>query len=269
MVDQPLDKPSHSDDPLTEPQPTHIPVVDSVIAKPSSGLAIAALVTGVTAFLVGWIPFVGLILGITAVVLGIVALNKMPRKGMSIAGIVTGGLAVLFNLIIIFAFLAGLALFGGVAQQAGRDYSNYTAEQQAKLAAKKDFAKGDTAAFDNFEVKVNSLQRGYLPAEPAAAASAGKELVVVNLTVKNVSQGDASIAPYELKLNADSIILVPNYLVVAPSFSGGGLPKGAEFTGNLVYEVTKGANNLKLQYLVPYYDSPSAKVKTLTYSLQM
>jgi uncharacterized membrane protein len=276
MVDQPLDQPTPDDTPPIAHPPTHIPVVAASTTfygqmepKPTNGLAIAALVTGVVAFVVGWIPFVGLIVGLTAIGLGIAGLNKSSAKGMSIAGLVTGGLAVLFNLIMIFLFLASVAFYSGLSVPSNQSQNYNSAVQQAKLSAKKDFAAGETAVFDNFEVKVNSVQRAYVPTNPADRAPSGKELVVVNLTVKNVSPSDASIAPYELKLDADGVINRANYLVVAPPFNGGSLPSGASYNGNIVYEVNQGATKLALQYQSSYYDAATAAVKSLNYSLQL
>ena len=60
-----------------------------------SGLAVAALVCGVLALLSSWTVIGGILLGIVAVVLGIVALSRVRKglaagRGMAIAGIVTG-----------------------------------------------------------------------------------------------------------------------------------------------------------------------------------
>lgn len=66
-------------------------------------LSIASMVLGIVAivlcFCVPWLP---LILGIVAVVLGGIALaKKMPGKGMAIAGLVTGLIAVAIYVIVI------------------------------------------------------------------------------------------------------------------------------------------------------------------------
>jgi hypothetical protein len=71
------------------------------IRSPGSGLAITALVLGIVG-LPGLFP-----LAITALVLGIIALNKGQSKGLSIAGIVLGGLG---TLILPFAIIAAIAI---------------------------------------------------------------------------------------------------------------------------------------------------------------
>ncbi len=68
--------------------------------RPSSGLAIAALVLGIIAVLGFWIPGVGIGLGLIALIFGIVAWVKAGKGsagglGMAITGTILGGLALL------------------------------------------------------------------------------------------------------------------------------------------------------------------------------
>jgi hypothetical protein len=74
---------------------------------PRNGLGTAALVCGIIGLLLA-IVVIGGILGIVAVVLGIVALGRVRRgeannRGVAIAGIVTGALAVVLAGVIIAA----------------------------------------------------------------------------------------------------------------------------------------------------------------------
>jgi uncharacterized membrane protein len=76
-------------------------------AAPRNGLGTAALVLGIIGFLLAVIVLGGL-LGIVAVVLGFVALGRVRRgeannRGVAIAGIVTGALAVLLAGVIVAA----------------------------------------------------------------------------------------------------------------------------------------------------------------------
>ncbi len=79
----------------------------------SNGVGIAALVVGIVALLISWIPFLGLLLAIVALVLGIIGIRKASRgqatnKGMAITGVVTGGLALLIGA---FFTIGTIALF--------------------------------------------------------------------------------------------------------------------------------------------------------------
>ncbi len=270
------DATKQSDEPQTESKPVSNPAPNPTTkaVQPTNGLAVAAMVVGIIAFVLAWVPFVGFVGGIAAIVLGIIALKKTNGKGMSIAGIVTGAISILCGLVIAFMFFAGLALLGGatiegskVATEINKAAANYSKEQQAMVDAKKDFSKGQTAIFGNFEVKANSVQRNYVPDNEYSAAGEGKELVVVNVTVKNTDTKSNQISSYDLSLNADGVANTSNYLVVAPEFTGGSLSAGATASGNIVYEITKGASSLKLQHEESIYDLKSSELKTLTYTL--
>ena len=64
------------------------------------GLALAALLVGIGAFLSGLIPVFGALVGITAVVFGILALRKHQSRGMAVTGIVLGSVAAMVSVII-------------------------------------------------------------------------------------------------------------------------------------------------------------------------
>lgn len=71
------------------------------------GLAIASLVLGILGLVTSFFLFGG-VLGLIAVILGIVALSKIKKgeadgKGMAIGGLVTGAIAILIALVIAIA----------------------------------------------------------------------------------------------------------------------------------------------------------------------
>jgi len=75
--------------------------------RTSQGLAIAALVLGLIAFLTGWIPAWGLLIGGLAVVLGGIAVAKRQSKGMAITGIVTGAIGAVSSLLWLLVLISG------------------------------------------------------------------------------------------------------------------------------------------------------------------
>lgn len=94
-------------------------------APPRNGLGLAALIVGIVSLLVALIPLVGILGGlggVVAIILGVLALVRVRRgvatnRGVSITGVVLGGLAVLAAvawLVVIFAF-AGSNTFQGIA----------------------------------------------------------------------------------------------------------------------------------------------------------
>jgi hypothetical protein len=56
------------------------------------------LLVGIGAFLTGLVPVLGLLVGIAAIVLGILALRKLQSRGMAITGIALGGVAIVASL---------------------------------------------------------------------------------------------------------------------------------------------------------------------------
>ncbi|HEX5118678.1 MAG TPA: DUF4190 domain-containing protein [Pseudonocardiaceae bacterium] len=67
-------------------------------------MAIGGMVTGIVGIVFGWVPVIGFILGAVAVILSGVGINNANKKhasgrGMAIAGLVCGILAVLFGLL--------------------------------------------------------------------------------------------------------------------------------------------------------------------------
>ncbi|MGO1543571.1 MAG: DUF2510 domain-containing protein [Gulosibacter sp.] len=70
----------------------------------SNGLAIAALIVGIIAFLLGLVPLLGLLVAVAAIALGIVALVKHQSKPMAIIGVVLGGIALISNLMFMASF---------------------------------------------------------------------------------------------------------------------------------------------------------------------
>lgn len=233
---------------------------------PTNGLAIAALVVGIVAVISGWAPFWGLIVGAAAVVLGIIALKKKTGKGMAIAGIITGAIAAIWSLVVTILFvivLVGGAAAVGTVQQAAEQA---TAENQALIDSKKDFAKGETANFaDKFEVKVTDTEQGYNPGEYYVAED-GNQYVRVNVSVKNISDEPQYLSPYTFAILDNGVAKDASYVPVESELPTGDLAVGATTTGNVVYEVKSGATGLKLVYTVTVYDA-SYTSKDLTYTL--
>lgn len=84
-------------------------------------MAIIALVAGILSVLCPCVPIVGSTLGfllsVAAIVLGIIELNKIKKgessekgKGMSIAGIILGGVGIVFGIVLL---VVGLSLLTG------------------------------------------------------------------------------------------------------------------------------------------------------------
>lgn len=68
----------------------------------TNALALTALIVGIVGLFLCWIPFLGLLVGLVAVVLGFLGMRKSAEvggKGLAIGGIVAGGIVFLIGLI--------------------------------------------------------------------------------------------------------------------------------------------------------------------------
>ncbi|PVZ12965.1 DUF4190 domain-containing protein [Actinomycetospora cinnamomea] len=100
-------------------------------ARPRNGMGTAALIFGILALLTcWWLPIVGGILGIVAIVLGVIGRGRAKRmeatnQGMATTGLVLGILSLIVNIVLSVAlFLFGLAfinLGGGQSIQQFQD----------------------------------------------------------------------------------------------------------------------------------------------------
>lgn len=74
--------------------------------RPRNGLAIASLVLGIAGVVTCWLTFPGIILGILAVIFGGVGLararnDRVSNKGMAIAGLTTGVIAIIVGAVLL------------------------------------------------------------------------------------------------------------------------------------------------------------------------
>jgi hypothetical protein len=107
---------------MTTPDPLHVappnpqqPLPPSAPLAPSprsAGLAITALIIGIVAFVSGWVPVWGLIVGGAGVALGAIALAKKQSVGMAITGLILGGLAFLTSLVTTIIMIVGIGAAG-------------------------------------------------------------------------------------------------------------------------------------------------------------
>ncbi len=70
--------------------------------KPRTGMAITSLVLGIIAFLLAWFPigsYLAVLLALLSVIFGIIAIRRPAGKGMAVAGLILGGLALVISII--------------------------------------------------------------------------------------------------------------------------------------------------------------------------
>ena len=89
-------------------QPAGYPYAAPIVKK-APGMALAAMILGIVGVVTGFFVF-GALLGIAAIILGAPSLKKVKEagagKGFAITGIVTGAVAVLFSLCMLFVYIS-------------------------------------------------------------------------------------------------------------------------------------------------------------------
>ena len=108
--------------PMNSPvwQPPPPPPYQPTGTRPAQGLALASMITAIIGLVFGFWCF-GPLPGIAAVVLGLVALSQIKKtpdkvggKPFAVAGIIIGGITIVFYLLVFLWFLLGIGLGGHV-----------------------------------------------------------------------------------------------------------------------------------------------------------
>ncbi|WP_231556435.1 Ltp family lipoprotein [Cryobacterium sp. MLB-32] len=100
--------------------------------KKPTGLALAALIVGIAAFILGWIPVLGALVGLVAVILGILALRKRQSKGKALTGVILGSVGALAS---IGMLIASIALVSTTTDMAAGEATALTSTTQPVAAA--------------------------------------------------------------------------------------------------------------------------------------
>lgn len=80
---------------MTQVQYAPLPAISRKV-----GFAVTALVVGIVAFLFGWVPYLGIVVGVVAVVFAILALVRKQPGGMAYTGLALGAVATISSLIV-------------------------------------------------------------------------------------------------------------------------------------------------------------------------
>jgi len=145
---------------------------------------------------------------------------------------------------------------------------SYSAIDQAKIVAKKDFKKGEMAIFGDLKVKYNSIKHN-MPDTEYYQAGTGKELVAINLNLSNADNSSKVTfkkRDFELYYN-NSSTPTPAVDII---FANDTVYDDQNLNGDIVFEVSKYATSLKLQYTTTIYTETSDYgEQSLAYTLEI
>lgn len=233
-------------------------------------LTIAAMVVGIIAIILGWVIGLGFVLGVFALILGIIGLkHKYGGKSMAITGITTGAIAIIWNIIISVLFILTLFASGNAILTIDNTTTVNSTTLATLTAAKKDFAKGEVGIFGQFNVSVNSVTRNFVSANNNYKLASGRELVVLNISVKNTGTTTASLASYELTITKPGDFrLSLSAIPFSDNYYGASIEPDSIESGNLVADIPYGATGLQLQYEM-LLNKEDGKTDSLLYTIEI
>lgn len=166
----------------------------------TNGLAIAGMVTGIVALIGGWIPFLGFIIAVVAIILSILGLRKSTQKGVAIAGLVTGGLGLIWSLIvstlIVIGIVTGIAYVNEAALNGQKQETQNS--QNSDQTNKDDASVEDQEVLMGWQIKINKVTKDV---GVEGEADNPERFIVVNMTVKNVSDDYEKFSDLWYRLN--------------------------------------------------------------------
>lgn len=232
---------------------TQIPQAPHVAAR--NGLGTAALILGIIGTLSGLIPlffWLAGILGVIALILGLVGRGRVKRGEANNKGVTTTG-AILGLAALILSVVGAVITFTAVSDAVDEiDKSLQEAAPKDPSGAKADPAKtlaaGDTSVYEDIKVTV-SQATSYKPSEFAAGHTEGNKAYQVTVVVENAGKEkfDASLVTLTARAGKDG---VPAEQIfddkVGTGFSGSILP-GKKSTVVYAFDVPKDAKDLAVE----------------------
>lgn len=143
------------------------------------------------------------------------------------------GIGVLFVVIIIIGMASGGSKSEPTKVGQNNDNTSKTQEQQ------KEYKVADVVKLGDREFVVNSVRRanalGY------STPKAGKEFVVVNVTIRNLGTDEVSYNPFDFKVqDANGAQESSTFASLDDSLSSGTLAPNGKVTGSMPFEVPEG-----------------------------
>lgn len=200
---------------------THDPHPPSYQAPPrqTKGIGIAAMVLGIIAIVLSFIPVVGIVsffLGGAAVILGIVALVKKNGKGQGIAGLITGGLSLLIAGIVTAMTGAFVTAVDESLQEAnegieGEDTGGEAADEEEEAQeAQQQLEEEEAAAEEREEADPEDAPDGETTEEDAPEGSDPGTRENPLPLGDSFAYGDWEVTVNEVTFNADDQIAAEN-----------------------------------------------------------
>ena len=219
-------------------------------------MEIAALVLGIIAFIVSFIPGCGLIIGIipaiVGVILGIVALaKKKEKKGMAIAGLILSALSILIMIGMIIIVGAGsISALNDISDTLDTDMNTINSfVKEVEDDEDEEINVGETYEDDEVSIKYVSVDENFTGYNSYATVEQGYKIIKLELEVENLSNSNMYVSSYDFDCYADQYDCDRFYSVTGGTFSAT-LSAGKKTKGSVYFKVPTDATEITVEYEV-------------------
>lgn len=149
----------------------------------------------------------------------------------------------------------------GEAKKVGEVDTNQQSQEETQVQS--EFKVGDKIEFEKRILTVSSVKRNYVESsEFALTPEAGKEFILVNVTIENNSDSPISFGEFDFKVEDSKGVRKSSAYVgeIKNQLDYGDLAIGGKVTGNLPFEVSKGEKGLKLLFNPSFWSDKEVKV---------
>ncbi|WP_462134061.1 DUF4190 domain-containing protein [Slackia piriformis] len=183
--------------PVQAPYGAYPPPPAPNYSAPSSGKATGALICGILAIVFSFIPIVGIILGIVAIVLASKAVKFAGKSGKTTGGKVCGIIGIVFSILwAIFSFVLTMGIIGGINAYES-DYVPSADVPTTSSPLAEDMGAEEQAIADLVSAELDK----YKNADSAALSALGAEYDdedIVTIDGADMSLSDLGIDPNEV-----------------------------------------------------------------------
>jgi hypothetical protein len=137
------------------------------------------------------------------------------------------------------------------------------ATETATPTPKAVYAVNEPATIGDQTLIVTGVQRNFSSGNQYVKPDAGKEYVVVSVTIQNNGSDQVSYNTYDFQVQDSNGVQKTEAFVtsVENQLQSGNLAPGGKVTGNLAYEVPKGDTGLKLIFKPSFWSSKTVTVQ--------
>ena len=198
---------------------------------------------------------------------GIPKLGGIPKK-WQIAGVLgCGGVGLLLLALVVVGIVSSASnntAQSGGGQEDGEDEKKSTSKSNSGSDSLT-VAVGEPAELDDHTLTVTEVERNYTPNNRFSKAESGNEYLRVFITITNTSKQTIDYNPFNFEVQDSNGVQKNQSFVPEVPYnleSGNLAPKG-KVEGNMIFEVPRNDNNLKLIYKSNMFSGETVTVEPL------